>query len=37
MRSAYADLAKKEDIQKQGVKIDKVLSEVGVLNKKIDN
>lgn len=37
MRGAYADLAKKEDIVKQGVKIDKVLSEVGELNKKIDN
>lgn len=37
MRNAYTDLAKKEDIQKQGVKIDKVLSEVGELNKKIDN
>jgi len=36
MRNAYADLAKKEDIKKQGVKIDKVLSEVGELNKKID-
>ncbi|RDH85922.1 MAG: hypothetical protein DIZ80_00145 [endosymbiont of Galathealinum brachiosum] len=37
MRNAYADLAKKEDIQKQGVKIDKVLTEVGALSKKIDN
>ncbi|MCW8933601.1 MAG: hypothetical protein OQK98_02645 [Gammaproteobacteria bacterium] len=37
MKNAYADLAKKEDIQKQGIKIDKVLSEVGQLNKKIDS
>ena len=37
MRSAYTELAKKEDITKQGVKIDKVLSEVGELSMKIDN
>ncbi len=37
IRKSYNDLAKKEDIQKQGVKIDKVLDEVGQLNKKIDN
>lgn len=37
IRKSYDDLAKKEDIQKQGVKIDRVLDEVGQLNKKIDN
>jgi len=37
IRLGYDALAKKEDIQKQGVKIDKVLDEVGHLNKKIDN
>ncbi|MDH5484549.1 MAG: hypothetical protein OEY43_04860 [Gammaproteobacteria bacterium] len=37
INSNYGQLAKKEDLQKQGVKIDKVLEEVGQLNKKIDN
>jgi TolA-binding protein len=37
INSSYGDLAQKEDIQKQGVKIDKVLYEVGQLNNKIDN
>jgi len=37
IRESYDNLAKKEDIRKQGVKIDKVLDEVGQLNKKIDN
>ena len=33
----YGQLAKQEDLHKQGVKIDRVLDEVGQLNKKIDN
>ena len=37
IKQGYDQLVKKEDLQKQGVKIDKVLSEVGQLNKKIDN
>jgi len=37
IKNEYDKLAKKEDIHKQGVKIDKVLDEVGELNKKIDN
>ena len=37
IKVSYADLAKKEDIRKQGVKIDKVLDEVGQLSKKIDD
>ena len=36
MKNSYAELAKKEDIRKQGVKIDKVLTEVGALSDKID-
>jgi hypothetical protein len=37
IKISYTDLAKKEDIHKQGVKIDKVLDEVGRLSKKIDD
>lgn len=37
IHNSHNELAKKEDIQKQGVKIDKVLDEVGQLNKKMDN
>ena len=37
INSHYGKLAKQEDLQKQGVKIDKVLDEMGQLNKKIDN
>ena len=37
IKNEYDKLAKKEDIHKQGVKIDKVLNEVGELNKRIDN
>ena len=37
IKSVYNDLAKKEDIQKQSIKIDKVIDEVGQLNKKIDS
>ena len=36
MKNAYADLANKEDIRKQSVKIDEVLTEVGALSKKMD-
>ena len=37
IKVSYTDLAKKEDIQKQSVKIDKVLDEVGQLSRKIDD
>ncbi len=37
IKNSYADLAKKEDIRKQGIKIDQVLDEVGKINKRIDD
>ncbi len=36
IRKSYDKLAKKEDIQRQGVAINKVLEEVGQLSKKMD-
>ena len=37
INNSYGQLAKQEDLHKQGIKIDRVLDEVGQLNKKIDN